>query len=211
MIILGLTGSIGMGKTTAAAALRQLGVPVLAADAAVHRLTKPRGRALPEIEAAFPGTVHDGILDRGRLAALVFGNDAALTRLEAILHPLFASEERRFLAAMRRRRRRVVAIDIPLLYEIAAERHMDAVIVVSAPPFVQRGRVMARRGMTAERFAAILARQMPDREKRKRADFIVNTGGPRREALRRLAVIVDSVRKSPPRRGQRRRLTTGLF
>lgn len=203
MIVLGLTGSIGMGKSTAARALRQLGVPVLEADRVVHRLTAPHGPALPLIERAFPGTVAGGRLDRGKLAGIVFDDDQALTRLEAILHPLFESEERRFLARARRARKRLVAIDIPLLYEIGADRHMDAVIVVSAPKLIQKARVLKRRGMTATRLAAISARQLPDAEKRKRADFIVETGGARRDALRKLKAIVDSLQQSPPRRSRR--------
>jgi dephospho-CoA kinase len=203
MIVLGLTGSIGMGKSTAARALRQLGVPVLEADRVVHRLTAPHGRALPLIEKIFAGTVSGGRLDRGKLAGMVFDDDKALTRLEAILHPLFESEERRFLARARRARRPLVAIDIPLLYEIGADKHMDAVIVVSAPKMIQRARVLKRRGMTATRLAAIAARQLPDAEKRKRADFIVETGGARRDALRKLKAIVDSLLLSPPRRSRR--------
>jgi dephospho-CoA kinase len=204
LIVLGLTGSIGMGKTTAARALRQLGVPVLEADGVVHRLTAPHGRALPAIGDAFPGTVTDGRLDRGKLAAIVFADESALTRLEAILHPLFMDEERRFIAHARRNRKPMVAIDIPLLYEIGADAHMDSVIVVTAPRVIQTMRVMRRRGMTLERLAAILARQLPDREKRRRADFIVQTGGTRRDALRKLKTIVDSLQGSPAPRSKRR-------
>ena len=201
MRIIGLTGSIGMGKTTVARALRQLGVPVLEADAVVHRLTARNGRALPAIARAFPGTVTDGRLDRGKLAAIVFADEKALTHLEALLHPLFEAEERRFIARARAHREELVAIDIPLLYEVGAEAHMDAVIVVSAPPMIQHARVMKRRGMTKARLDAIIARQMSDREKRERADFIIETGGPRRDALRKLKTIVDSLRRSPlPRR-----------
>lgn len=204
MIVLGLTGSIGMGKSTAARALRQLGVPVLEADRVVHRLTAPHGRALPLIAQAFPGTVSGGRLDRGKLAGIVFDDDKALTRLEAILHPLFEAEQRRFLARARRARAPLVAIDIPLLYEIGADRHMDAVIVVSAPKMIQQARVLKRRGMTATRLAAISARQLSDAEKRKRADFVVETGGARRDALRKLKAIVDSLLQSSPRRARRR-------
>ena len=186
-----------MGKSTAARGLRQLGVPVLEADAVVHRLTAAHGRALPAIAAAFPGTVTNGRLDRGKLATIVFADDAALARLEGILHPLFEAEERRFIARARRNREALVAVDIPLLYEVGADAHMDTVIVVTAPPMIQMARVMRRRGMTAARFAAIIARQLPDREKRKRADFIVQTGGPRRDALRKLKAIVESLTRSP--------------
>ncbi len=203
MIVLGLTGSIGMGKSTAARVLRQFGVPVLEADRVVHRLTAPHGRALPLIEKAFPGTVTGGRLDRGKLAGIVFDDDKALARLEAILHPLFALEQGRFIATARAARKPLVAIDIPLLYEIGADTHMDAVIVVSAPKMIQRARVLKRRGMTATRLAAISARQLPDSEKRKRADFVVETGGARRDALQNLKAIVDSLRQSPPRRARR--------
>jgi dephospho-CoA kinase len=202
VIVLGLTGSIGMGKSTAARALRQMGIPVLEADRVVHRLTAPNGRALPAIAKAFPGTVTDGRLDRGKMAGLVFGDQAALERLEAILHPLYEDEERRFVARARGQRRRMVAIDIPLMYEVGADRRMDAVVVLTAPAFVQRARVMARPGMTAARFAGVLARQMPDREKRRRADFIVPTGLDRREAFRRVKAIVESVKRKPPTRRQ---------
>lgn len=211
MIVLGLTGSIGMGKSTAAAALRLLGVPILEADDVVHRLTAPHGKALPAIGAAFPGTVTNGRLDRAKLAAIVYGDDGALARLEAILHPLFFREERRFIARARAQRRAMVAVDIPLLFEIGAEGNKDAVIVVSAPKMIQRARVMRRRGMTAARLDAILAHQMPDREKRRRADFILRTGGPRREALRKLKAIVDSLRRSPRRGSPLRLLRRGSF
>ncbi len=197
MRVIGLTGSIGMGKTHAARALRQLGVPVLEADGVVHRLTAAHGRALPAINAAFPGTVTNGRLDRGKLAGLVFGHDAALKRLEGILHPLFEAEERRFIARSRARRVAMVAVDIPLLYEVGAERHMDAVIVVTAPKMIQRARVLRRRGMTQARLDAILARQKPDPDKRKRADFIVNTGGTRRDTFSKLKTIVDRLRHAP--------------
>lgn len=199
MIVLGLTGSIGMGKSAAAAALRLLGVPILEADRVVHQLTAPHGPALPAIGAAFPGTVANGRLDRAKLAAVVYGDDDALNRLEALLHPLFFREERRFIARARAQRRPMVAVDIPLLFEIGAEGNKDAVIVVSAPETIQRARVMRRRGMTAERLAAILSHQMPDREKRRRADFVLPTGGARREALRRLKAIVDSLMQSARR------------
>ena len=200
VIILGVTGSIGMGKSTAIAALRHYGVPILEADRVVHRLTAPHGRALSAIGRAFPDTVSDGRLDRGKLAAIVFADKAALTRLEAILHPLYEDEERRFVARARGNRAALVAIDIPLLFEVGADARMDAVLVVSAPAMIQRSRVLRRRGMTAARLAAILVRQMPDREKRRRADFILRTGGARRDALRQLKAIVDSLRRAPCRR-----------
>jgi dephospho-CoA kinase len=194
MIVLGLTGSIGMGKSTAAALLRRLGVPVHDADAAVHRLLGPGGRAVPRVAAAFPGVAGPAGNDRRALGARVFGDAAALRRREAILHPMVHAAERRFLHAMERRRSPLVVLDIPLLFETGGERRCDAVIVVSAPPALQRARVMARPGMTAARYAAILDKQMPDREKRRRADFVVPTGQGRALTLRRLARIVRVLR-----------------
>src|SRR5947209_1934925 len=167
MVIVGLTGSIGMGKSTAAGMLRQMGVPVYDADAAVHALQAPGGAALPAIEAAFPGVVKGGVLDRQALGARVFGNKEALRRLEAIVHPLVGQQQRRFLRAAARRREELVVLDIPLLFEGAGERRVDATLVVSAPAFLQRRRVLARRGMTAERLAGILHQQVPDSVKRR--------------------------------------------
>lgn len=174
MIVLGLTGSIGMGKSTTAAMFAARGVPVYEADAAVHRLY--RGAAVPLVEAAFPGTTRDGAVDREALSAAVLGRPEAIARLEAIVHPLVRAEEEAFLAAARRDGRRVAVLDIPLLFETGGEARVDAVAVVSADAEVQRHRVLARPGMTAEKLAAILARQMPDAEKRRRAHFIVDTG-----------------------------------
>lgn len=192
MVILGLTGSIGMGKSTAAAMFRQLGVPVHDADAAVHALMVRGGAAVAAIEAAFPGvTGPRGAVDRSALAARVFGDDAALKRLEAIVHPLARTAQRRFLR--RWARARVVVLDIPLLFETGGDARCDAVVVVTAPARVQRARVLARPGMTPARLAAILARQMPDAEKRGRADFVVNTGHGRNHVLRALGRIVDTV------------------
>src|SRR3954465_3624747 len=153
MVILGLTGSIGMGKSTAAKMLRQVGVPVYDADAAVHRLQAPGGLALPPIEAAFPGVVKQGVLDRQALGARGFGNREALRRLEAIVHPLVAQQQRLFLKRAALRGEPLVVLDIPLLLEGMGERRVDAVLVVSAPAFLQCLRVMARPGMTAERLA----------------------------------------------------------
>jgi dephospho-CoA kinase len=194
MIVLGLTGSIGMGKSTAAGMLRRLGVPVHDADASVHRLLGPHGAAVKRVEAAFPGTAGPEGIDRRELGRRVFGDAAALRRLEGILHPMVRQEEQRFLRHMARRRVPVVALDIPLLFESGGTRRCDAVVVVSAPAFLQRARVLGRPGMTPERFASILAKQMPDREKRRRADFVVSTGLGRRATLQRLAAIVRVLR-----------------
>jgi dephospho-CoA kinase len=174
MFVLGLTGSIGMGKSTTAKLFAEEGVPVHDSDAAVHRLYE--GEAVAAIEQAFPGTTVDGRVDRGRLAARVVGDAAALRRLEGIVHPRVRRSEDAFLAAATARGEAVVVLDIPLLYETGADKRVDAVVVVSAPAEVQRARVLARPGMTAERLDALLAQQLPDAEKRRRADFIVDSG-----------------------------------
>lgn len=190
MIVLGLTGSIGMGKSTAADMFRRLGVPVHDADASVHRLLGPGGAAVPLVEAAFPGTTGKNGIDRRELGRRVFSDEGALHRLEAILHPLVRADERRFCRRMAGLRKKLVVLDIPLLFESGGERRCDAVVVVSAPSFLQRARVLKRPGATEERLAAILAKQMPDREKRRRADFVVPTGLGRGVTLRCLAEIV---------------------
>jgi dephospho-CoA kinase len=192
--VLGLTGSIGMGKSTAANAFRRLKVPVFDADAAVHRLQARGGAAVRPIEAAFPGATRDGRVDREALRARVLGDRAALERLERIVHPLVRAAEARFLAAARRRGVRLAVLDIPLLLETGGERRVDEVLVVSAPPAVQRARVLARRGMTEERLAAILARQMPDALKRRKADHVVRTGLSRHAAQRHIRRIVGGIR-----------------
>ena len=194
MKVLGLTGGIGMGKSTASNTFRRLGVPVFDADAAVHRLQGRGGRAVAPIGAVFPGTVRQGVVDREALRRAVLGNPAALNRLEGIVHPLVRAEERRFLGRARRAGRRLVVLDIPLLFETGGEARCDAVVVVSAPAAVQRARVLARRGMTAERLAAILARQTPDAEKRKRADFIIRTGLSRAHAQRAIRRLLQRFR-----------------
>lgn len=175
MLVLGLTGSIGMGKSTVAAMFADEGVPVFDADAEVHKLQGPGGRLVVEIEAAFPGTTGESGVDRSLLGKAVFGNPEALKRLEAIVHPAVAHERTRFLEA--NGDRPLVVLDIPLLFEAGGWRQVDRIAVVSAPPEVQRARVLARPGMTAERFESILAKQMPDAEKRERADFVIPTGG----------------------------------
>jgi dephospho-CoA kinase len=174
MIVLGLTGSIGMGKSTTAAMFAAEGIPVNDADAVVHRLYSGPDAAL--IEAAFPGTVSDGIVDRAALSKAVLGNPDALKRLEAIVHPLVRREERAFLAACRARGNALVVLDIPLLFEIGRQGDVDRVVVVSADAATQRERVLARPGMTEQKFEAILARQTPDAEKRRRADYVIDTG-----------------------------------
>ena len=172
-IVIGLTGSIGMGKSAVAAMFAAEGVPVFDADAAVHRLQGPGGRLLVPIEAAFPGTTGPAGVDRARLGQAVLGDDAAMKRLEAIVHPAVGEERAAFLAA--NAAAPLIVFDIPLLFETGGEGRVDRVVVVSAAAEVQRARVLARPGMTPEKFAAILARQTPDAEKRARADVVIAT------------------------------------
>ena len=195
MIVLGLTGSIGMGKSTAAATLQRLGIALFDADRAVHRLLAPGGAAVEQVSRAFPG-VHSesGGIDRRLVARQVFGNTDALKRLEKILHPMVAAAEKRFLDRCRARRELLAVLDIPLLFETGGDRRCDYVLVVSAPAFIQRQRVLRRPGMTRIRLAAILDKQMPDREKRRRADFVVPTGAGRSLTLRRLQAIIRLLR-----------------
>ena len=187
MKVIGLTGGIGMGKSTAAAAFRRARIPVFDADACVHRLQAPGGAALPAIGRAFPGTVseRDGrlVLDRVALRDAVLGDPTALARLEAILHPMVRHAERAFLARARRAGARAAVLDIPLLFESGGRARVDQVVVVSAPPDIQRHRVRLRRRMSTDQLAAVLARQMPDAQKRRRADLVVRTGLSRRHAL----------------------------
>ena len=173
MIRLGLTGSIGMGKSTTAAMFAGRGIPVHDADRVVHDLYA--GRAAPLVEAEFPGTVRDGKVDRAELGARVLGKPDAIRRLEAVIHPLVHEAEREFLARAQAGDRALVVLDIPLLFETGGDVRVDRVLVVTAAADVQRERVMARPGMTPERFEAILARQIPDAEKRRRADFVIDT------------------------------------
>ena len=189
MIIIGLTGSIGMGKSATADMVRRMGVPVFDADAVVHSLQSAGGDAVAAIAAAFPGTTSVRGVDRNKLGAAVFNNTTALKILEAILHPLVRQAQDCWLAMHRRRRSPKVVLDIPLLFEKGGWRLCDCVIVVSAPAHVQRARVLARPGMTADRLAAILAKQMPDWEKRRRADYVLHTALGKRltsDALKRL-------------------------
>jgi len=210
MVILGLTGSIAMGKTTAARVFRRLGVPVYDADAAVHRVMGPGGEAVASIAKAFPDVVTNGAVDRQALGAIVFKDKAALVRLEGIVHPIVRRAQDKFLRRHSARRARLVVLDIPLLLESGGHRRVDAVVVVSAPLFIQAQRVLARPGMTRGRLKGILERQMPDREKRRRADFVVTTGLGKRVSLRKLIHIVKVMRAQrglywPPRVRLRRR------
>lgn len=203
MIVLGLTGSIGMGKSTAARILRRMGVPVCDSDAVVHGLLARGGAAVAPIAAAFPGVVRDGAVDRQALGAAVFGNPAALSRLEGIIHPRVQAAQRRFLRILARRRVPVAVLDIPLLYETRADKRVDAVMVVSAPAAIQRARVLARPGMTAAKFAGILARQMPDAEKQRRADFIIPSGLGKAYTARVLREIITRAKRLSPRASRR--------
>jgi dephospho-CoA kinase len=197
MFILGLTGSLGMGKSTTAHFFAEEGVPVHDADVVVHRLYE--GEAAAAIEAAFPGTTAGGKVDRTRLAARVLGDGAALARLEAIVHPLVQDAERRLIAQARAGGEKVAVLDIPLLFESGADRRVDAVVVVSAPAEVQRARVLERPGMTVEKLEAILARQIPDAEKRARADFIVDTSQGFDAARAQVRAILAAVATMPKR------------
>ena len=189
---LGLTGGIGMGKSTVAAMLREEGVPVHDADASVHALYAPGGAAVGRVGEAFPGTVRDGAVDRAALSAAVVGRPAAMERLEGIVHPLVREAERAFLAA--HADAPLVALDIPLLFETGAEARLDRVVVVSAPEPVRRARVLARPGMTAQTYEAIVARQVPDAEKRARANHVIDTGTSLDETRAAVAALVAGLR-----------------
>lgn len=199
MRIIGLTGGIGMGKSTAAAAFKRARIPVFDADLAVHQLQARGGRAVKVIEAAFPGTSKNGAVDRNALRAAVLNNRSALTTLEHILHPMVEDEERRFIRRSRRQRRRAVVLDIPLMFEVKGDKRVDTVIVVSAPLAVQIHRVGLRRRMSKADIAAIIARQMPDAEKRRRADMVVKTGLSRYHTVRILKRFIGSLSDEPRR------------
>ncbi len=191
MIRIGLTGSIGMGKSTTAKMFAGEGVPVHDADATVHALYS--GRAAPLIEAAFPGTVSDGKVDRTLLSPHVLGKPEAMKKLEAIVHPLVREEEQLFLQRAQADHRRIVMLDIPLLFETGGEARVDVVVVVTSDADVQRERVLARPGMSEDRFEAILAKQMPDAEKRRRAHFLVDTGRGMEAAKRQVRAILKAL------------------
>ena len=198
MLILGLTGSIGMGKSSTAKLFMEAGVPVYDADAAVHKIYE--GEAAPAIEAAFPGTTVDGKVDRARLSARVVHDQAAIKQLEQIVHPMLGASRQKFLEEAERSGAPVVVMDIPLLFETGGEKRVDAVVVVSTDAATQRERILARGTMTSEALDGILARQLPDAEKRKRADFVVDTShglDPVRTAIRD---ILAEVVKMPQRR-----------
>jgi dephospho-CoA kinase len=198
MIILGLTGSIGMGKSTTAKLFAEAGVPVYDADATVHRLYE--GEAAPAIEAAFPGTTIDGKVDRARLSAQVVHDPSAMKRLEEIIHPMLGASRRKFLDDAERSGAPVAVVDVPLLFETGGEKHVDAVVVVTTTPENQRQRILARDNMSGEKLDAILARQLSDSEKRKRADFVVDTSQGLDPVRARIRDILDQAAKMPQRR-----------
>jgi dephospho-CoA kinase len=201
MIVAGLTGSMGMGKSTVAAYLRDQGIPVLDADKVVHDLYS--GEAAPLIEAVFPGTTRDRVVDRAALAARIVDSEAALKKLEAIIHPRVRAAEWGFLLDEQDKGSDLAVIEIPLLFETASHALFDAVIVVSAPADVQRERLMARPGMTAEKLAALLARQWPDAAKKEKADYVVDTGAPLEDTYRQIDAVIREILKRPPLAYQR--------
>ncbi|MCF3945334.1 dephospho-CoA kinase [Acidiphilium sp. AL] len=192
MKIIGLTGGIGMGKSTVATVFRRSGIPVFDADATVRALQVKNGRAIPRIAAAFPDVVRDGVLDRTALRARILSDAGAKRRLEAIVHPLVRTAERKFVAAARRRHAKAVLLDIPLLFETGGERRVDLVITVSAPRSVQMARVQ-RRGLPIADIEAIIARQMPDAEKRRRADVVIRTGLSRHHAISAVRRLIQEI------------------
>ena len=198
MIILGLTGSIGMGKSTTAKLFAEAGVPVYDADAAVHILYE--GVAVPAIEAAFPGTTVDGKVDRNKLSARVVHDPAAIKQLEQIVHPMLGASRQKFLDDAERSGAPVAVVDVPLLFETGGEKRVDAVVVVTTTPELQRQRILARDNMTSEKLDAILARQLPDAEKRRRADFVVDTSGGLDPVRLRIRDILNEAVKMPQRR-----------
>jgi len=208
VIVLGLTGSIGMGKSTTTAMFADRGALVWNADAAVHALYAPGGAAVAPLEAAFPGVVVDGAVDRARLAEALGRDDTAFRRLETIVHPLVAAGRLAELEAARAAGVRLAVLDIPLLFETGGDRAVDVVVVVTADPEIQRQRVLARPGMTPERFAAILERQMPDAEKRRRADFLIDTGAGLEAARAQVDAIMGTV-LAPGWKAPRRTLPAG--
>jgi dephospho-CoA kinase len=198
MLILGLTGSIGMGKSTTAKLFAEAGVPVYDADATVHMLYE--GEAVPAIEAAFPGTTVDGKVDRNKLSARVVHDPAAIKQLEQIVHPMLCASRQKFLADAERSGAPVAVVDVPLLFETGGEKRVDAVVVVTTTPELQRQRILARDNMTSEKLDAILARQLPDAEKRRRADFVVDTSDGLDPVRLRIRDILNEAVKMPRRR-----------
>jgi dephospho-CoA kinase len=198
MLLLGLTGSIGMGKSTTAKLFAEAGVPVYDADATVHMLYE--GEAVPAIEAAFPGTTTDGKVDRNKLSARVVHDPAAMSQLEQIVHPMLGASRQKFLDDAERSGAPVAVVDVPLLFETGGEKRVDAVVVVTTTPEIQRQRILARDNMTSEKLDAILARQLPDAEKRRRADFVVDTSHGLDPVRTRIRDILTEAVRMPQRR-----------
>lgn len=196
MIVVGLTGSIGMGKSTVAKMFAEEGAPSFDSDAAVHELYAAGGAAVAPVEETFPGVTRDGAIDRAALSAKVVGNPDALSRLEDIVHPLVRQAQANFLAQHRAAGASVVVLDIPLLFESTGTQSVDKIVVVSAPAGVQRARVLGRSGMTEEKFERLLARQTPDAEKRARADFVIDTGGAFDETRAQVRAVLDALREA---------------
>ncbi|CAN5118940.1 dephospho-CoA kinase [soil metagenome] len=198
MLLLGLTGSIGMGKSTTAKLFEEAGVPVYDADATVHKVYE--GEAVPAVEAAFPGSTVNGKVDRQKLSAMVVNNPDAMKRLETVVHPMLRSHQLKFLDDAEKSGAPVAVLDVPLLYETGGEKRVDAVVVVTTAPEVQRERILARANMTHDKLEAILARQIPDEEKRRRADFVVDTSHGLEPVRLRIGEILREVVKMPKRR-----------
>jgi dephospho-CoA kinase len=196
MIVVGLTGSIGMGKSTVAKMFAEEGAPAFNSDAAVHEMYAPGGAAVLPVEEAFPGVMRDGAIDRAALSAKVVGNEEAIRRLEGIVHPLVRQAQANFLATQRAAGTAVVVLDIPLLFESTGAQAVDKIVVVSAPLDVQRTRVLSRPGMTEEKFEGLLARQTSDAEKRARAHFVIDTGGPFDETRAQVRAVLDALREA---------------
>ncbi|WP_420854631.1 dephospho-CoA kinase [Sneathiella marina] len=194
MLVVGLTGSIGMGKSTVAEMFRQLQVTVHDIDADVHKLYAEGGAAVEPIRAQFPEAVVDNKVDRARLSKMVLGNEVEIRKLEAITHPLLGQGRADFFAAAEQQGARIVVLDVPLIFETGGEKNFDKIVVVSAPEEVQRKRVLAREGMTAEKFEAILARQVPDAEKRRQADYVINTNCPKEATLEQVRALLEDLK-----------------
>jgi dephospho-CoA kinase len=198
MLLLGLTGSIGMGKSTTAKLFEEAGVPVYDADATVHKVYE--GEAAPAVEAAFPGSTVGGKVDRQKLSAMVVNNPDAMKRLEMIVHPMLRSHQQKFVSDAENAGTLVAVLDVPLLFETGGEKRVDAVVVVTTTPEIQQERILARENMTPDKLDAILARQLPDAEKRQRADFVVDTSHGLEPVRLRIREILDQVAKMPRRR-----------
>jgi dephospho-CoA kinase len=208
MVIIGLTGSIGMGKSETAKMFRSLGIPVYDADAAVHAIYAPGGSAVAPIEAAFPGVTGANGVDRELLAKQVLNDGAALKKLEAIVHPLVGLEQQKFLARVAAEGAEMIVIDVPLLYETGGQKRVDCVVLVSAPYELQRERVLARPGMSEDKFLSILAKQVPDAEKRAQADYIIDSSQGIEHAMAQVEALIPLLKKTPAKAWDQRKTTS---